>query len=120
MSRLTQMPRIELDVALKLNESEVRALEALAGYGIKPFLEVFYKHMGRHYLQPHEAGLRSLFETIKSELPSIIKRHKAARTAFALHDPVIRSREDHDELIARVVESTKAATQQETAQKGGV
>lgn len=119
MSRLTQMPRIELDVALKLNESEVRALEALAGYGTDAFLEVFYTHMGRHYLKPHEAGLRSLFETIRSELPSIIKRHKAARTAFALRDPVIRSREDHDELIARVVESTKASTQRETAQEGG-
>lgn len=119
MSRLTQMPRIELDVALKLNESEVRALEALAGYGTDAFLEVFYTHMGRHYLKPHEAGLRSLFDTIRSELPSIIKRHKAARTAFALRDPVIRSLEEHNELIARVVESTKASTKRETAQEGG-
>lgn len=112
MSRLAQMPRVELDVALKLNESEVRALDALAGYGIKPFLEVFYAHMGQHYLKPHEAGLRSLFETIQSELPAIIRRQTAARQAFALQNPVIRSREDHDALIARVAESARAAVLQ--------
>lgn len=45
-------------------EAEARALEALVGYGIEPFLQVFYTHLGKHYLQPHEAGLRSLFGNI--------------------------------------------------------
>lgn len=105
MKRLTQMPRIELDVSIKLNESEVRALEALAGYGIEPFLKVFYAQMGRHYLEPHEKGLRSLFDTIGETLPPIMKRMTAAKQAFHLHDPVVRSREDHDELIKRLVEA---------------
>lgn len=107
--RLLQRPRIEMNVALLLTSEEVRALDALAGYGIKGFLEVFYKHMGRHYLEPHEAGLRSLFDTIRSELPILMNRHDAALTAFALDDPVIRSRADHDALVQRVQEAAVAA-----------
>lgn len=117
-SRLTQRPSIEVDVNIKLSMAEVQALEALAGYGIKAFLEVFYKQMGKHYLEPHEAGLRSLFDTIRSELPPIIRRYKAARTAFALANPVIRSREDHDALIERVEVAAVEAAQRAQAQKG--
>lgn len=106
--RLLQMPRVEMDVAIRLTSAEVRALDALAGYGIEPFLKVFYAQMGQHYLKPHEAGLRSLFETVRSELPTLMRRHDAARQAFALADPVIRSRKDHDELVARVMEQAAA------------
>lgn len=118
MNRLTQWPRIEVDVNVKLSMAEVQALEALAGYGTDGFLEVFYKQMGKHYLQPHEAGLRSLFATISSELPPIIRRYQSAKKAFALANPVIRSREDHDALIARVEANAVDAAQRTQAQKG--
>ena len=113
MSRLVQRPRVELDVLVKLNEVEIRALEALVGYGIKPFLEVFYKHMGEHYLRPHEAGLRSLFDTINTDLKPILKRVDAAKTAFALDNPVVRSRKDHDALVESIREQAIAATTKE-------
>ena len=117
MNRLTQWPRIEVDVNIKLTMAEVQALDALAGYGTDGFLEVFYKQMGKHYLKPHEAGLRSLFATISSELPPIIKRYQSAKQAFALANPVIRSREDHDALIARVEANAVNAAQRAQAQK---
>lgn len=82
MSRLTQRPKVEVEVTLRLNEIEMRALDALAGYNYDAFLETFYKHLGRAYLTPHEAGLRSLFDVIRSELPPILKRADAAREAF--------------------------------------
>lgn len=103
MSRLLQRPKIEMNVSLELTSEEVRALYALAGYGIDGFLEVFYKQMGKHYLQPHEAGLRSLFKTIRETLPPIIARHDAAMQAFALADPVVKSRREHNEMIARLM-----------------
>ena len=53
---------IDVKAVLELNEQELRALDALRGYGIDAFLKVFYQHLGRHYLEPHEAGLRSLFD----------------------------------------------------------
>lgn len=114
MRHLTQMPRVDLDVNLKLTMAEVQALEALAGYGIDGFLKVFYEQMGKHYLQPHEQGLRSLFKAISSELPPIISRHKNASKAFALADPMVVNRKDYDEAIARAEERGRAA-----AQKGG-
>lgn len=53
---------ITCQATLTLNEVECRALDALIGYGIEPFLKVFYEKMGRHYLEPHERGLRELFK----------------------------------------------------------
>lgn len=90
MSRLRQAPSLDVKVTLELNEDEIRALDALAGYGANAFLEVFYKQMGKAYLQPHEAGLRSLFNVIRSDLPPIMNRAKAARTAFALRNPIVK------------------------------
>ena len=89
MSRLLQNPSLDVKVMLELNEDEIRALDALAGYGVEGFLKVFYKEMGQHYLRPHEAGLRSLFNVIRSDLPPIMRRAKAARTAFVLRNPVV-------------------------------
>lgn len=83
MATLEQRPKLEVEVVMRLSEAEVRALEALAGYGTDGFLEVFYKHMGKHYLQPHESGLRSLFEGVKEHLPPIMARTNDARRAFA-------------------------------------
>lgn len=107
MSRLIQQPRVEVSATIKLTETELRALEALAGYGTDNFLEVFYKQMGKHYLQPHEAGIRTLFDVIRSDLNPILHRTDAAKKAFALRDPVIRSREDHDALIQRITATAK-------------
>lgn len=62
MAKLIQRPVIEAHATITLNEAEMGALDALAGYGTDTFLRVFYKEMGKSYLEPHEAGLRSLFE----------------------------------------------------------
>lgn len=109
MSRLIQQPKVEVSATIKLTETELRALEALVGYGTDNFLEVFYKQMGKHYLQPHEAGIRTLFDVIRSDLNPILHRADAAKKAFALRDPVIRSREDHDALIQRITTLAKEA-----------
>lgn len=56
---------IQAHITLRLNEDEAAALDALVGYGVESFLKVFYEHMGRAYLQPHEKGLRSLFDSVR-------------------------------------------------------
>ncbi len=56
---------INLTVTVRLNGGEIRALDALAGYGTDEFLKVFYQKMGKHYLKPHEGGVRSLFARVK-------------------------------------------------------
>ncbi|MFY1963370.1 hypothetical protein [Achromobacter xylosoxidans] len=102
MKRFIQQPHVETRATIELSEVEMRALDAMIGYGIEPFLEVFYKHLGKHYMQPHEGGMRSLFKTIGQDIPAVLDRADAARKAFALDEPVIRSRKEHEALIARL------------------
>lgn len=66
--------KAEVTVSISVNFTldEAKALCQLTTYGTKHFLRVFYANMGRAYLQPHERGLISLFETIKDTLPNAI------------------------------------------------
>lgn len=59
----TLTPHVTATAVLTLDLEELRALEALTGYGVDPLLKLFYKHMGEHYLRPHENGLRSFMKT---------------------------------------------------------
>lgn len=113
MSRFKQVPHVETRATIELSEVEMRALEAMVGYGVQPFLDMFYQHLGKHYMQPYEAGIRSLFNTIGRDIPSVLRRADAARQAFALDEPVIRSRKDHEALIQRVRDAALSASQQQ-------
>lgn len=64
---------------MTINEDEMGALDALIGYGIDPFLAVFYEKLGKAYMEPHEAGLRSLFKTIKEQVLPPLHDVKQAR-----------------------------------------
>lgn len=57
--------KVEVLAVISLNERELLALDALAGYGIDCFLETFYERLGRGYLEPYEDGLRSFMETVR-------------------------------------------------------
>jgi hypothetical protein len=57
--------RVQLQVSLTLDEEELRALDAIAGYGADEFLKVFYDMLGRAYLEPYERGVRRLFEAVR-------------------------------------------------------
>lgn len=85
--------RITVEVQALLTEEEVRALDALVGYGIEPFLKVFYEKLGEAYMRPHEKGLRSLFETINKKIIPELLHIDAAREYL--------SRRDHYELARR-------------------
>lgn len=68
-NKIKSTSQFEFQVIFKLNEKEARALKAITAYGEKSFLEVFYKYLGKCELEDHEEGVKSLFETIKAELP---------------------------------------------------
>lgn len=73
---------IKADIVIQLTEGEARAFHAMVGYGSKPFLDWFYKHCGKHYMQPWEKDLISLFETVRSELPPHLAKIDEARKVF--------------------------------------
>ena len=83
MAKIHQVPTIKLEVTLKLDEGEARALEALMGYGVDIFLKVFYEHIGKHYLSPYEDGLRRLFSSdTRMVLNAVLTRKNKAEKAF--------------------------------------
>lgn len=68
MQVLRTTVRLETKIVLELNEDEARALDGIFGYNVDTFLEVFYERMGRAYVEPHEAGVRSLHQSIRKIL----------------------------------------------------
>jgi DNA-binding ferritin-like protein (Dps family) len=81
MATLRSKPEIVLKMTLELNEIEVRALEAIVGYDIESYLRVFYKEMGKAYLEKYEEGLRSLFK-VRPVLNLWLGKVEMARKAF--------------------------------------
>lgn len=82
MAKIIGKPKVVLTATLELTKHELGALDALAGYGTDEFLEVFYKHMGKAYLEKHEEGLRSLFRSVRENVPRMFNRAREAEKAF--------------------------------------
>lgn len=64
---------------LTLNETELRALDAIVGYGTEEFLKRFKETMGKAYIEGYEDGVRSLFSTIRTEVKPALNRIDSAR-----------------------------------------
>lgn len=82
--------RVETKIVLELTEVEARALDGIFGYNVEAFLRNFYKVMGYSYVQPFEAGVRSLHKTVRgvtspaiSQLDETRKRLNSAFTLLA-------------------------------------
>lgn len=82
MATFEERPKLKMEVVLRLSEAEAMALWAVGCYGTDAFLETFYEKMGRSYLEPHEAGLRSLFGAT-SGMDEIANRARKAREVFS-------------------------------------
>ncbi|WKZ86288.1 hypothetical protein N5B55_04880 [Ralstonia pickettii] len=83
MATIKELPiRIEAQATMTLSDAEMRALAALTAYGTDSFLKWFYKDLGESCLKPHEAGLRSLFKTIDTQMPPILDRVDRSRRAL--------------------------------------
>lgn len=82
MAIITQKPKVTVEATFTVNEQELRALSALAGYGDDAFIKMFYDSLGKTYMQPHEAGLREFLKSIRNIADTIISRTNNARKAF--------------------------------------
>jgi hypothetical protein len=82
MANLVSHPVIQVVTTFTVNEEELRALEALAGYGDDAFIKMFYNELGKHYLQPHEKGLREFLTSVRKLATPTLKRIDNARKEF--------------------------------------
>jgi hypothetical protein len=63
---------IAFSTTITINETEIRALDALVGYGFDSFIGVFKDKLGAAYIRDHESGLKSFFETVGHDvLPAL-------------------------------------------------
>lgn len=82
MARLTERPRLDLNVQFNVNEEEARALDALVGYGDDAFIKHFKETLGSAYIRDHEQGLRSFFKSVREMMPPILNKLDAARRVY--------------------------------------
>jgi len=68
----------ESKIYLELTEGEAMALDAICGYGPKEFLEWFKRNLGKHYIEPHEKHIKSLFDKARA-LEGAVKQLREAR-----------------------------------------
>lgn len=79
--------RVTVTATIELDESQIRALVALAGYGDDAFIKAFYRECGRVYLEPHERGLIRLFDNIRKVCGPAIGKVEKARKALEEPEP---------------------------------
>lgn len=92
MAKITQHATLAASATFSVDEEEMRALDAMVGYGYTSFIDTFKKHMGSHYMSGHEDGLKRFFESIRGNIPRILGRTDDAREVFegtklAVHPP---------------------------------
>ncbi len=71
---------VTVTATLKLDEVEIRALDAIVGYGVESFLRVFKEQLGKGYIRGYEGGVVSLFKAVDECCkPAIAQVDKARR-----------------------------------------
>lgn len=63
-----------IEASVVLNESEMRALSAIAGYNTGDVANAIYSSLGKGYVLPHEGGLRSLLARVRDEITPALAR----------------------------------------------
>jgi len=82
MAIVSKRPTVTLELVFTITEDEARALDALVGYGDDSFIEAFKEKLGKSYLEGHETGLRSFFQSIRTFVPPLLEKAKRARKIF--------------------------------------
>lgn len=72
-SRVNIKTKVEITATLELDEGQLKALNAMVGYGDNAFLKAFYVKLGKAYMQPFERDLRSLFANIRQNVPHALR-----------------------------------------------
>lgn len=87
--RTTTSHKVTVTAQLDLDEEQLRALDALTGYGFDAFLNQFYK-LGRVYMEPHVKGLRRLFDSFDKVVKPALHEIDTSRRLMKERDRVAR------------------------------
>lgn len=87
MAKLIGNAVLNVKATFELDEEELRAMEALSGYGNDAFIKVFYQHLGEAYMKKHEDGLRRVLDMFCKTTPSVLHMVDKARRALQPQSP---------------------------------
>lgn len=87
MPKVKSKIAIEFTSTLTLTETEMRALDAIVGYGFDSFLKVFKRNLGEAYIRGHEEGARALFDAINREVRPALHEVNELRRRLAENPP---------------------------------
>lgn len=75
---------VRVTATIELTEGQLRALDALAGYGADAFFKAFYVKLGSSYMKPFEQDMRELMKMIRADVPHALAGIKKARAELGL------------------------------------
>ncbi|SDQ99360.1 hypothetical protein [Pseudovibrio sp. Tun.PSC04-5.I4] len=79
MAQFKAVATVEAKAIITFGECELRALDAMTGYGIEAFLKVFYAELGEANMRPYEQDLRALFATLNPPVSEALAKVNQAR-----------------------------------------
>lgn len=83
MTKIVATPKLDFRAVFEIDEAEARFLDALIGYGGEKLVAVVKAHLGKAYMDGHEqAGIR-FCDTLRQQLPSVLRQFDDARKVFA-------------------------------------
>lgn len=82
MAKILVKSKLDVEIVFTINESEARALDALAGYGTEAFLKHFYATLGSAYMKPHEKGMIEFLDSIRNIVNPALGRLSKARMSL--------------------------------------
>lgn len=88
MAKITSNSKLNVEISFVIDESEARALDALSGYGADTFIKAFYEHLGKSYMERHEAGLRKFLTSIRDVINPGLHQLDKAREFLSPKYPV--------------------------------
>lgn len=82
MAKCKERTFVDQTVTIELREMEARALNALVSYGADAILEAIREKISPMVASKHADGFREFFNTLRADLPPLIRRADHAREVF--------------------------------------
>jgi len=72
--KATNNIQVSYGASIQLTEIELRALEAMVGYGYDSFIKAFKEKLGSHYMNGYEKGMKQLFEDVRDQVGPALRK----------------------------------------------
>lgn len=83
MTKVNNTVNIQFSTTITLTEMEIRALDALVGYGDEAFIRAFKENLGSYYIENYTDGLVSFFNAVRGQVLPAMRQIDGIRELVA-------------------------------------